>query len=181
MNYPSSTIISLHDVFFSNEEAFAFSDRQPKRNTVSCCHHIHSKEEPESNASCWLSREHGGVMSQGSPIPQRGNEAGVDMSLGAIITRAGIQYPLRNSELHHRQIGLEVPWISCRGLFFTSKSAQRHKIGHSRPTQSRGCCPYSSSQGFIGGTRLTQSLQETRRQGRKYHSTETPKTSGFVP
>ena len=50
-------------------------------------------------------------MSQGSPIPQRGNEAGFDMPLCAIITLAGIQYPvlLHTIEAHHRQIGLEVP------------------------------------------------------------------------
>lgn len=52
------------------------------------------KEASESNASCWPSLLHGGVISHGFPIPQRGSEVGVEMSLDAIIPLAGIQYPV---------------------------------------------------------------------------------------
>lgn len=52
------------------------------------------KEAPESNASCWLSLLHGGVISHGFPIPQRGNDVGVEMSLAAISPLASIQYPV---------------------------------------------------------------------------------------
>ena len=49
---------------------------------------------PDSHASCWLPMLHGSVIAQGFPIPPRGREKGVEMSLTAITSLAGIEYPV---------------------------------------------------------------------------------------
>ncbi|KAL8791977.1 MAG: hypothetical protein Q9195_005466 [Heterodermia aff. obscurata] len=52
------------------------------------------KAAPDSHASCWLPMLHGSVIAQGFPIPPRGQEKGVEMSLTAITILAGIEYPV---------------------------------------------------------------------------------------
>ena len=52
------------------------------------------EEVPEDDASCWLPLLHGSVISHGFPIPQRGHEAGVEMSFNAIVPLAGVEYPV---------------------------------------------------------------------------------------
>lgn len=52
------------------------------------------EEAPECDASCWLPLLHGNVIAHGFPIPERGEEVGVEISLDATILLADIQYPL---------------------------------------------------------------------------------------
>lgn len=52
------------------------------------------EEVHEDDASCWLPLLHGSVISHGFPIPQRGHEAGVEMSLDVIVHLAGLEYPV---------------------------------------------------------------------------------------
>ena len=52
------------------------------------------KKAPYSHASCWLSMLHGSVIAHGFPIPARGSEMGVEISLAAIFALADIQYPV---------------------------------------------------------------------------------------
>lgn len=57
------------------------------------------EEVHEDDASCWLPLLHGSVIAHGFPIPQRGHEAGVEMSLDVIVPLAGVQYPVHIKEI----------------------------------------------------------------------------------
>ena len=52
------------------------------------------EEVPEDDGSCWLPLLHGSVISHGFPIPPRAHEAGVEMSLNALVPLAGVEYPV---------------------------------------------------------------------------------------
>ena len=73
------------------------------------------EDADDRDASCWLPLLHGGVIAHGFPIPERGQEVGVEMSLDAIVPLAGIQYPV-----HIKDVTVFRGW---RTLLFPTKAS----------------------------------------------------------